>query len=60
MARQNILATIEDEITKVIKETVKIPTTVWQAMSKEDKKGILSLPMVNAKLPAPDEKKVAA
>ena len=60
MARHNILATMEDDIAKVVKETVKIPATVWQAMSDEDKQGILSLPMVKAKLPAPDAKKVAA
>ena len=59
MARQSVLAGMADDIAKVIKDTVKIPTTVWQAMSDEDKAGILSLPMVASKLPEPDAEAVA-
>lgn len=60
MARQNVLATMQDDIAKVVASTVKIPKTVWESMSDEDKQGVLALPMVKAKLPAPDAKAVAA
>ena len=50
----------ERKIKKVVKETVKIPATVWESMSDEDKQGVLALPMVSAKLPSPDAKAVAA
>ena len=60
MARANVLATMADAIAKVVKETVKIPAAVWQAMSDEDKAGVLALPMVASKLPKPDPKAVAA
>lgn len=59
MARQNVLATMKNDVAEVVKNTVKIPMTVWQSMSDEDREGILALPMVASKLPEPDEKAVA-